>query len=149
QVVVANYYYDSGGTTTQGGGDGNLTLVRAYTGGTSPAQRDTIRTFDWRDPPTTGQEPGSPREVFACDKLDRVTERGVFSSVPTGIATTLADRLVYSKTFYSQRGTVYKQQTATVPTASSPVFLESNAWYDGVGRTIKSMKPNSPVTKAA
>ncbi|MGE3109831.1 MAG: hypothetical protein AB7O77_15955, partial [Phycisphaerales bacterium] len=93
-TTVAEYFYDSSQTTTPGVGDGNVTFVRQHPSDSAlgPSTRDTKRTFDYRNRLEIVENPASPHQFLEYDNLDRVTRRALFSSVPTAIDTTLADR---------------------------------------------------------
>ena len=150
-VLVAEYFYDGGGSATQGVGNGNLTLTRLQTGedGTlAAAQRVTKRSFDYRGRVYKIENPAAPHQWIEYDNLDRVVQRGLFSSVPSSIGgTTESTRGLYAESQYSQRGLLYKQRVAIDATSLSAGFLESNYWFDSEGRTIAEWAPNSPGTK--
>lgn len=146
----AQHFYDSNGAASQGVGNGNLTYIRRYTGenGSLGAdQRNTIRTYDFRDRLITVQNPTAPHEYMVYDNLGRIAERATFGSVPSAINNPLADRGLYAKSHYSQRGQMYKQQVAIDPTQLSPTYLETNTWFDVTGRRIAEWAPNSPGIK--
>ncbi len=153
-TTVREMYFDSGGTTTQGVGNGNLTLLREHTGecsGLGAVSRDHVREYDERDRlvlvkgPASGGTPEPPHTYFVYDNLDRITARGVFETVPTGI--TSPDRTHYETTFYNQRGLVYKTQRAIDPSNDSVGFLENHIWRDSSGRPIAEWGPNGLATK--
>lgn len=150
-ALVAEYFYDGGGSATQGVGNGHLTLTRLQTGedGTlAAAQRVTKRCFDYRGRVYKIENPAAPHQWIDYDNLDRVVQRGLFSSVPSSIGgTTEATRGLYSESRYSQRGLLYKQRVAIDATSLSAGFLESNYWFDSEGRTIAEWAPNTPGTK--
>lgn len=152
-VLAAEYFYDSDGTDTQGEGNGNLTLIRQYTGeeGTGalgPAERDTIRWFDDRDRLEIVERAASPHEFIEYDNLNRVVKRALFDTVPSGIGgTTESTRGLYVESLYSQRGMLYRQRVAIDSTDLGDGFLETNSWFDGVGRTIAEWAPNAPGVK--
>lgn len=156
-TTVSKHYFDhtmSMGQPVQGQGNGNETFTRQFTAdnGTLAAdQRDTIRTFDARDRLITVQTPEAPYEFIVYDNLDRITERALFNGtngVPSAINVPLTDRGLYTKLLYNQRGLLYKQKVSIVPNVATPeVFLETNNWFDSVGRTIAVWAPNSPGVK--
>lgn len=151
--VVAEYFYDHTGSVSspsQGVGNGNLTLVKEHTGESSSGlssgtPRATVREYDFRDRPIKVKRPLPPHEVVVYDNLNRMIERGVFSTDPTsGIGS--SDRGLYSKSLYSQRGLLYKQQVAVNP-ATPTTYLETNRWFDANGRVVAASSPNAPGTK--
>jgi RHS repeat-associated protein len=143
---VATYRYDGATTSTPAIGDGNLTETLQLVGA-SGADRRTRYSYDHRNRRVVTENPKEPHEYVAYDNLDRVTERALFSSIPTGIATTLADRGMHTRTFYSQRGLVYLEQVNAEPDSPSPTYLESHRWFDEAGRVVASWGPNAPGTK--
>ncbi len=149
--LVAEYFYDSLGTATQEMGNGNLTLIRQYTGedGTlAESQRDTKRWFDPRDRLEKIERPQAPHEFIVYDNLDREAERAIFETVPSGIGgANDSSRGLYVKSLYSQRGTTYRQRVAINSTNLNLGYLETNSWFDSVGRTIAEWSPNSPGVK--
>lgn len=148
-VSVSKQFFDSGGAATQGVGNGNVTLVQTFADGT--VSRSTERTYDFRDRPVLTEPPEKPYELIAYDNLNRVIERGMYSAVPTipspGASLPNANRGVYSKIAYNQRGLRFRQQVARVPDASSPDFLESHSWFDANGRGIAEWMPSAPGSK--
>lgn len=144
-AATAEYYYDSGGTTTSGVGDGFLTLVRRHVDGST--HRDTIYTCDYRGNHVIVENPIAPHTYSVYDNQDRLVEEAAFCSVPTGIATTLADRGGYTTTAYSQRGLVYRRGLAIDATAGSPSFLEIHTWRDETGRPIEEWRPSTIAVK--
>lgn len=147
-VTTAEYFYDHGevmGSPVQGVGDGRLTLVRRHASSTETRDTETVYDFRGRAVKTINALP--PHEFVVYDNLGRAVERATFASVPTDIATPLADRGSYSKTHYSQRGLAYRTQVAIDPTAGSPSFVESHRWFDADGKTVASWGPNGPAQK--
>ncbi|MCL4198907.1 MAG: hypothetical protein KJZ69_15575, partial [Phycisphaerales bacterium] len=151
-ATVAQFFYDWNhtGDPEQGQGDGNLILSRLFTGemnGSDPVVRDTEVYFDFRNRPVRTVNALPPHEIVVYDNLDRVTERGVFRIEPSAIDEDLTDRGLYTRRSYSQRGLAFRDSIATDPTATSPEFLESNRWFDPVGRPVVLWDPNAPIVK--
>jgi len=84
---------------------------------------------------------GQPRPRDGASRVQRRL------GAPTAINSPLADRGVYTKSAFSQRGQLYKRQLAVDAASSSPTYLESNYWTDAVGRGVASWEPNGPATK--
>lgn len=142
-TATREYGFDGGTPSTPAIGDGNLTSQTALIA--SGLDRTTSYTYDFRDRRTITQAPQAPHELVVFDNLDRVIRRGVFSSVPTSMTNT--NRGAYTETAYSQRGLVYQQRIATVPSAASPTFLETNRWFDEAGRVVGEWSPTAVATK--
>jgi RHS repeat-associated protein len=158
QVTVAEYFYDSGGTSTSGVGNGNLTLLRQHVNDTSGNDRDTIYAYDWRDRLTKTTNELPPNRFVVYDNLDRPVEEALFETTGSNWTNMTdiddsarrAERGLYKKTEYSQRGLVFAQSIAIDPTVAkaSMTFLASHRWFDEVGRTVGAWSPNSPGTKS-
>jgi YD repeat-containing protein len=147
-VTTAEYFYDHEevmGSPVQGVGDGRLTMVRRHA--SASEVRDTETIYDYRGRAIKTINPLAPHSYTVYDNLSRPVETAVFSSEPSGIATPLADRGSYSKTNYSQRGMVYRTQSAIDPTSGSPTHVENHSWFDDDGRVIASWGPNGPAQK--
>jgi len=139
------YGFDGGTPSTPAIGDGSLTTQTALV---APGlDRTTTYSYDFRDRRTIVQAPQAPHELVVYDNLDRVIQRGVFSSVPTSMTNT--NRGSYTETAYSQRGLVYQQRVAMVPSSASPSFLETNRWFDEVGRVVGDPSPGASGNYAA
>jgi RHS repeat-associated protein len=151
QSVEVRYFDDDlSGSPVQGMGNGNITLLHRSTGdnGTlAAADRDSEFTYDYRDRLIETLNPAAPHEYLDYDNLGRVVKRAVFSSDPDAIDDPLADRGAYTETGYSQRGLLYRQSTAIDPTDATPDFLETNTWYDSVGRAVGVAAPSGPAQK--
>lgn len=148
--TVTEWFHDSGGTATPGVGNGNVTLIRQHVDDSTT--RDTKITYDHRDRPVKTENPLAPHTYTVFDNLNRPIETAVFKSVPTDIETPLADRGRHTVTHYSQRGKVYLVQNPIDPTEDSGGMgfsgnLETNAWFDEVGRSIATWSPNAPGRK--
>ncbi len=148
-ISVAQYFYDGGASAVQGLGDGNLTMVRRFTGepggGLSGQTRDTIYGYDFRNRRQLTENPAAPHEWVEHDNLGRTAKRALFGSVPSGIGS--SDRGLYTTMSYSQRGLVYRQQVAIDPGDLGEGYLETNSWFDANGRVIAEWRPNSPGVK--
>lgn len=164
--TVAQYFYDGDPAATPASsvGNGNLTGIVMKDG---VGDRVTRMYYDFRDRLIATVAPSSPMTITLYDNLDRPIEQGVYpeptsapseSTIQSFVSTSLAEdgtglnlpsgekRSWYSKTFYSQRGMAYRQQTAIDPSQASPSFLEWNGWYDEDGHTLASWGPNAPIT---
>ncbi|MCW5775730.1 MAG: hypothetical protein KIS87_04710, partial [Phycisphaeraceae bacterium] len=128
-TTVEEWYYDhemDGNDPEQGVGNGNLSYVRRFTGegGELSAEvRDTVMTFDHRDRRVRVVNPAAPHEYLVYDNQDRVVERALFdgtSGPPTAINNPLSERGLYVRSFYGQRGRLYRRAIAIDPTAGSP-----------------------------
>ncbi|MDX9911477.1 MAG: RHS repeat-associated core domain-containing protein [Phycisphaerales bacterium] len=154
-TTVREYYYDHAlvmGNPVSGAGNGNLTLVRSFTGenGTlGAAMRDIERIFDERDRLVIVKGPLPPYDWTGYDNLDRPISRGMFVATPDDLAapTNVSDRTMYSTTSYGQRGMSFRQRVAIDPTQSSPTYLETHVWRDPDGRPIAEWAPNAPASK--
>ncbi len=148
--TVTEWFHDSGGTATPGVGNGNVTLIRQHVDDSTT--RDTKVTYDHRDRPVKTENAIAPHSYTVYDNLNRVIETAVFKSIPTDIETPLADRGGHTVTHYSQRGKVYLVQNPIDPAEDSAGmgfsgFLETNTWFDEVGRSIATWSPSSPGRK--
>lgn len=146
-TTVVEYGYD-GGAGGAGGtpvvGNGNLTSTRQLL---AAGDRETNYSYDFRDRRYLIENAEPPHELVVHDNLDRVTERGLFSTVPTVMDET--DRGLHTTSSYSQRGLLYRQQIDLAPDSTSPSYLETHHWYDETGRVVATWRPNSPATKTA
>jgi YD repeat-containing protein len=168
---TAAYIYDgSQGAVTQTGGvgDGNLTQMIQYPGG-SAANRVTNYWYDWRDR-QVASKPGvqssedttthRPISYPTYDNLDEVTKwqrydgDGVTLSVSGGVPQAPASSLLRAETdsSYDEQGRVYKQQVGKVDPVnggSPSAFLPSYAWYNHRGLVIESRSPGGLATQYA
>jgi RHS repeat-associated protein len=157
QTLVENmrFVYDGNGTLTSGVGDGNLTASIESTGeaGASPlapAERVTRYTYDWRNRPVVVQNALPPHMAYAYDNLDRVTREAIFSAVPTSVGgVTSATREDFKDVLYNQRGLVYNVRRAINARDTSQGYLESQRWYDDVGRVAAVWNPSLAIRKFA
>lgn len=167
-VTIAEYFFDGvphAATPAQGVGNGNITAVKLYDGVNT---RITRMYYDDRDRSIATVSPDSPMSLTRYDNLDRPIESAVFpvqAGIPTLVNVKAAanpDPLVsliievnptgivgnrswYSKTDYSQRGYVWRQQTAIDATDGDTEYLSSYSWFDIEGNTLASWGPNSPM----
>jgi hypothetical protein len=110
--TIVEYFYDhtvgGGGEPVQGVGNGNVTWIRAHTGESSPAYRDTKFTYDYRDRVTKVNNPEAPHAMIVYDNLNRPTKAALFSTLPSGddidASGSLSARGAYIEFKYSQRG---------------------------------------------
>lgn len=166
-LPIAKYYYDGdpASSPSSGVGNGNLTHVERFDGSNT---RLTRMYYDFRDRLIATVADASPMSVTRYDDIDRAIESAVYpvpDTVPSVVdvraaaITTLPhdgeiafgqsgtlDRAWYTKASYSQRGLVYREEVAIVPSDSSPSFLAWNWWYDDDGHEIAAWAPNSPGT---
>lgn len=163
---------DTTGPVDPGVGNGNLTGVVLHDGAGNT--RVSRIYYDHRDRQIGVVLPDAPMSVSHHDNLDRVIQQAVYPDPDTDIPSMSDMRTVtsgglpntdassgttdppvvswlfdvyrasYSKTKYSQRGYIWREETAIDPSQSSPEFLEWNAWYDDDGNEIASWGPNSP-----
>lgn len=152
--TIVEYFYDhtlSGSDPVQGMGNGNLTWVRAYTGESSPTQRDTKYTYDYRDRLIKVENPAAPHAMVVYDNLNRPTKAALFSTLPTDSnidnSSYLSGRGAYIEFKYSQRGFNYETKLKVDPTTTSGDYLSKFSWFDASGRPIALWNPNSPAVK--
>jgi len=162
-VEVESFQYDNGGV-----GDGNLTQVTQYPGG-SAANRVTDYWYDWRDRQVAEKDGvessetdgvNRPLIVTTYDNLNEVTETQVYVgdgvtpsivggvlSLPTG---TSADLRAQTTTSYDELGQVYRTDTYDVNPTTGAVgsnTLYTEHWYDARGNVIETLSPGGLVTK--
>lgn len=166
-LPVAKYYYDGdpGSSPASGVGNGNLTHVERFDGA---GTRLTRMYYDLRDRLVATVADAAPMSVTRYDDLDRPIESAVYptpDTVPSladvinAVAGALPhdgetafdqagplDRAWHTRTSYSQRGLVYREEVAIDASQSSPDYLAWNWWYDDDGHEIASWAPNSPGT---
>lgn len=165
--TVVEYVYDgdsdAGASMVQGTGNGSLTGVRLHDGG--GVIRVSSIYYDHRDRQVAIVSPDASMVLTHYDNLDRSIESAVYPEPDTppttsdlltivsgSLPVSHADlnlpgtetRAAYSKTHYSQRGYLWKSQTAIDPGSSSPGYLESHSWYDDDGNEVAFWAPNSP-----
>lgn len=170
---IAEYYYDSAGQPTQGIGDGNVTLVRQFFGNGASDYRDSVRVYDRRNRlaqvfgPASGGQSTPPHEVRAYDNLDRLVERALYSQLPAptfggdhddDIVAGASNRLLYARTFFSQRGLPFRTQVAVTPTLTlgtgiatrnkaAFTALSKDQWYDVNARVVGATSPGASASK--
>ena len=162
-VETKSFVYDNGGV-----GDGDLTQVTQYPGG-SAANRVTDYFYDWEDQQVAEKDGVSstetdgvnrPLTVYTYNNLNEVIETQVYSgdgitptivsgelSLPSGISSDLQAETVTS---YDNQGNVYEtQQYAVTPTtgAVSSSALTTNNYYDPDGNLIATSAPGGLWTK--
>lgn len=159
-ITVSRYYYDGdpGSSPSQGVGNGNLTHVELLDGEVTRTSRNY---YDNRDRQVGAVEPDQPLSLTRYDNLDRAIEEAVYpepgsvpslslmrttsgGALPASGTSPIGTRSWYVKTSYSQRGMVYKQETAITPASGSTEYLASYWWYDEEGNELASWTPNSP-----
>ncbi|MFG0257057.1 MAG: RHS repeat-associated core domain-containing protein [Phycisphaerales bacterium JB043] len=144
-VTISERFYDSGQTATQGVGNGRVEMTRVHESATTT--RDTKHYYDYLGNNYKTLNPDAPHTWTEYDDMGRVTKRAVFNAAPTAIDTPLANRVAYSETYYSDRGTAYCSKVFDDPDSTSTNGLETNVWYDDNGRAIKTLGPDRLVTK--
>ncbi len=167
---VASYIYDADSAATysgsftlanikaaQGVGNGNLTAIIQHDG---ENDRLTRIYYDERDRQIGVMAPDSPFVMYRYDNLDRVIETALYpelASVPTessvksdasGVLPTSFSsqtRSRYSRSYYSQRGYLYRKDYKVNPATAGDYYLQSNYWFDDDGNTIARWNPSSPM----
>jgi len=162
-VEVASDQYDGGGI-----GDGNLTAVTRYPGG-SAAPEVTEYWYDWRDRKVAEKSGvqasessgvNRPLIVYTYDNRNEVIETQVYAadglaptlsggvlSLPGGISSYLRAQ---STTSYDELGQVYEQSIYDVNPSTGavgPSTLNTLIWYDPNGHVIETQAPGGLVTK--
>ena len=147
---VMGYEYDDNGI-----GNSLLTETTQHVDGSTT--RVSTLEYDWRDRLIKTTNPLPPNRFIVYDNLDRVVEEAVFETTGTNWTNLTdiddsarrAERGLYKRTKYSQRGLAYTQEIAIDPNVAvaSMTFLGTNRWFDQVGRTIGSWSPNGPMSK--
>jgi RHS repeat-associated protein len=160
-VKVREYEYDGGGV-----GDGNVTKVTAYPGG-SAAARVTQTWYDWRNRGVAvkqgveGTESTSlnrPLVYRDYDNLGQVTKTRVYDAdtvtptitddVPQPLSASLLR--AQTTTSFDELGRVYRAETHSVNPSDGTVgsnTLKSDTWFDSRGLVIKTVSPGGLVQK--
>jgi RHS repeat-associated protein len=161
-VEVRSYQYDNGGV-----GDGNLTQVTDYPGGTA-APRVTQFWYDWRDRQVAAkasvqgsENDGTHRPIVVTtyDNLDEAIQTqqydgdGVTPQIVNGVLQALASSLLRAQEndSYDDQGHLYQTQVFAVdPTtgAVSTSALTTNDYYDHRGNPIAESSPGGLWTKS-
>ncbi|MDY3558363.1 RHS repeat-associated core domain-containing protein [Gemmata sp. JC673] len=163
-VKVREYQYDGGGV-----GDGNLTTVTEYPGG-SAAARVTQSWFDWRNravavksgvETTESTDVNRPLVAYMYDNLGQVTLTqtydgdGVTPSISAGVlslpAGTGTKLRAQTATNFDELGRAFSTQVYSVNTSNGTVSTNSlvtSVWYDARGLVIKQSAPNGLVQKS-
>ncbi|QJW98452.1 RHS repeat-associated core domain-containing protein [Frigoriglobus tundricola] len=162
-VEVTSYQYDGGGV-----GDGNLTAVTQYPGGSAAAE-ETEYWYDWRDrkvaeksgvQTSEGSGVNRPLTVLTYDNRNEVTEAQMYAadglaptivggvlSLPGGISSDLRAQSTIS---YDEQGQVYRTDTYDVNPSTGSVgsnTLYTLTWHDARGNVIETQAPGGLVTK--
>jgi RHS repeat-associated protein len=140
-VKVSEATFDGGGD----GGNSYLTKRTAYVEDSTTDMRETSFLHDVRGRAIVTLNPQAPHTLVAYDNLGRAIEVGQYSStsgldisdVPSTLAT---NRMALSKTFYNEKGQVWKTTRHKIDPAdgSDDDSLESLTWHDPDGRVIKT-----------
>jgi RHS repeat-associated protein len=168
---TAGYIYDgSQGSVSQttGVGDGNLTQMSQYPGG-SAANRVTNYWYDWRDRQVASKQGVQSTEdttthrpiIFTTfDNLDEATAvqrfdgDGTSLTISGGVPQAPSSTLLRAETDYSydDQGRVYQQKAGKVDPVnggSPTVFLNTFTWYNHRGLVMETQAPGGLSTKSA
>lgn len=167
-LPVALYFYDAdpnaGG---QAAGNGNITRIEARTiDANSGGIRETRLYYDFRNRLVGVAPDDGPIRITRYDNLDRPIESALYpndgdpmpplatvrtisagalpNSAALGNGGASVARAQYARMSYSQRGLMYRAETAIDPASGSPQFLASNYWHDADGNQLAAWEPNSP-----
>jgi RHS repeat-associated protein len=153
--TTVEYFYDdpdSDATPEQGAGDGNLRWVRRYYGDAGGEHNDTEYRYDWRNRRCLTLPAAAPYTLVAYDHLGRVTATASYSATTNldpgddPATTENSTRLTLGKTYYDERGFVYKSERYDDPGDATPAdALTSNTYRDRRGLTWASDGANSGV----
>ncbi len=163
-VQVSANVYDGGGV-----GDGNLTQVTQYPGGTA-AERVVQYFFDWRNRPVasksgvqaTETDTGTQRPIVFSD-LDNLGQATAVSQYD-GDGVTLTDAngdgvpdkpaasllRAYRADDYDDQGRLFRTRTYSVDQSTGALsanWLTAAVWFDHRGQTIKTVQPGGLVFK--
>jgi len=135
-VRIAEYEYDDGAI-----GNSNLTSVSLLED--SSISRTTEYEYDFRDRLIEVAPPLPPVTRYAYDNLSRMIETEVYDGDPS-----TSTRGALTRYHYSQRGLLYKTQSAIEPALETPSeYLEHHRWYDEAARLRASWSPNGQALK--
>ena len=131
--------YDGGAA----GGNSLVTQTTAYKD--SSAGDATSYAYDVRGRVLLTTNPTAPHLLVAYDNLGRQTASAAYSSTASIVVgtdepvTEATNRLSLSRTYYDERGQVWKSTSHQIDAAdgSDDDNLEELVWYDAVGREIK------------
>jgi RHS repeat-associated protein len=160
-VKVRDYVYDGGGV-----GDGNLTKIIDYPGG-SAAARETDNFYDWRDRSVatkvgvqTSEDTSVNRPIIYrdYDNLGEVTEirtfdgDGVSITSTSGVPNAPSSSLLRAETIYhfDDQGRVYRVEVFSVDPSDGSVSsyaLTTNSYFDHRGNQIAQSAPGGLWTK--
>ena len=142
-VAIEVRQYDGGST----GQNSLLTSVTRDADGnwsTTSDQRVTAYMYDFRGRVIATAMPLSPHSLTKYDNLNRTVAVGQFSSTsglsassdPTSVTT---NRIGLNETFYDEMGRVWdsRRHEITQSSGADADHLDSQNWFDPVGRTIK------------
>lgn len=152
-TLTERTYYDShasGSSELEVPGDGRMTL-KVNPIGASGDDRATRYSYDYRGRLISRFNPMAPHQLLRYDNLDRVTLQANLRADPvtTDFDTTSSVRATMSRTTYSQRGLVVREETAIDPSASigSAEFLSTEWWFDQSGRPVEEWRANEIARK--
>lgn len=169
---VVDYIYDGDPAVTftdpsdameiagdQGVGNGNITTIIQHDG---VNDRITRLYYDGRDRQIGTLSPNAPFSLTRYDNLDRVIESALYEelgSIPSASTVETASgsalgitfgsgsepRSRYTRSYYSQRGNLWKREYKIIPSGSFDYYLESDYWYDDDGDVKARWDPSSPM----
>jgi RHS repeat-associated protein len=153
-VQTAGYVYDGGGV-----GDGNVTQVTQYPGGTA-ANRVTQNWYDWRDRPVASKDgvqgtedttTHRPITYTTYDNLDEATQvqrydgDGVTLTVSGGVPQAPSSSLLRAQaaTSYDDQGRAYRTLAYDVNPSTGAVTtsLATNVYYNHRGQVMAVSSP--------
>lgn len=134
--------------------DGRLTTRTRYAANGSGSPRVTTYDYDARNRLTLTLNPAAPHQLNLLDNMGRVLATAMYSST-SGLdglddpTTTDTNRMSLSETLYDERGRVWRTVRHKIDQAdgSDDATLESQSWFDDMGRVIKSQ--GEQLTKTA
>ncbi len=155
-TTTAEYFFDDPDTDAipeQGDGDGNLRWVKQWFGTGASDYNNTEYRYDWRNRRGLTIPPLAPFTLLKYDHLDRVTATGRYSATtnldpgddPATTENTI--RVDLSKTYFDERGRVYRTESYDDPAVSTPVNeLASDTYYDRRGLVWASDPANTGIS---
>ncbi len=154
-TMMEVFYDDPNGDSTpeQGEGDGNVSWVRRYYGTGAGQYEDTENRYDERNRRYLTIPPEKPYTLVRYDNLNRVTATGTYKALlglnagSDPATTSYQHRLDLGKTYFDERGQVYKTETYDDPSDVTPAdALASNTYRDRRGLVWASDPANTGVS---